>query len=97
MRALFTLAAAATSNAGIDSLRFVWPMATYFAASSGRGESVYAAKLAKKSVIVLGSEGHGISKGIDAVADRRVKIPGTGAVESLNVSVACGILLSEAV
>lgn len=67
------------------------------AASSGRGESVYAAKLSKKSVIVLGSEGHGISKGIDAVADRRVKIPGTGAVESLNVSVACGILLSEAV
>jgi len=64
-------------------------------ASSGRGESLYAAKLTKKSVLVLGSEGHGVSKAVDAVADKRVQIPGTGAVESLNVSVACGILLSE--
>ena len=68
---------------------------TVVTASSGRGEAVRAAKLPRKSVLVLGSEGRGISKGIDGLADRRVHIPGTGAVESLNVAVACGILLSE--
>jgi TrmH RNA methyltransferase len=45
---------------------------------------------------VLGSEGEGVSKQIAALADESVQIPGTGAVESLNVSVACGILLAEA-
>jgi TrmH RNA methyltransferase len=47
-------------------------------------------------VLVLGSEGEGVSRPIDALADRRVMIPGTAAVESLNVSVACGIVLAEA-
>ena len=32
----------------------------------------------------------------DAAADLRVLIPGTGAVESLNVSVACAVALAEA-
>jgi len=29
------------------------------------------------------------------LADQLIRIPGTGVVRSLNVSVACGILLSE--
>jgi tRNA G18 (ribose-2'-O)-methylase SpoU len=37
-----------------------------------------------------------VSKPIDALADLRVQVPGTGVVESLNVSVACGIVLAEA-
>jgi TrmH RNA methyltransferase len=32
---------------------------------------------------------------VDALADLRVQIPGTGRVESLNVSVACGVVLGE--
>jgi TrmH RNA methyltransferase len=63
--------------------------------SSHRGEPVHAAKLSAQVVCVLGSEGEGVSRPIDAVADLRVQIPGTGAVESINVSVACGILLGE--
>ena len=63
--------------------------------SSHRGESIHSAPLAGRLVLVLGSEGEGISKPIDALADVRLKIPGTGAVESLNVSVACGIVLGE--
>jgi TrmH RNA methyltransferase len=47
-------------------------------------------------VFVLGAEGEGVSRAIDGVADVRVRIPGTGVVESLNVSVACGIVLAEA-
>ena len=56
---------------------------------------VYAAPLAGKIVVVLGSEGVGISQDIEALADQLIRIPGTGVVRSLNVSVACGILLSE--
>jgi TrmH RNA methyltransferase len=47
-------------------------------------------------VIVLGSEGQGVSPAIERAATAQVCIPGTGAVESLNVSVACGVLLAEA-
>lgn len=67
------------------------------AASSHRGGSAFDAKAGwgPKLVVVLGSEGAGVSQPIAALADRFVQIPGTGAVESLNVSVACGILLGE--
>jgi TrmH RNA methyltransferase len=66
------------------------------AASSHRGEPPEKVPLGKKCVIVLGSEGKGVSSAIERVATARVCIPGTGTVESLNVSVACGILLAEA-
>ncbi len=66
------------------------------ATSSHRGSPVSPKSLSGKIVLVLGSEGEGVSKPIAALADEAVQIPGTGAVESLNVSVACGILLAEA-
>jgi TrmH RNA methyltransferase len=66
------------------------------AASSHRGEPPQAAPLGGRCVLVLGSEGKGVSPAIDRVATEHVKIPGTGAVESLNVSVAAGVLLAEA-
>ncbi len=66
------------------------------ATSSRRGESLFATPLGPRVVLVLGSEGEGVSRAIDAVADRRVMIPGTGVVESLNVSVACGVVLAVA-
>jgi TrmH RNA methyltransferase len=66
------------------------------AASSHRGDPPQSAPLGGRCVIVLGSEGKGVSPAIDRVATARVCIPGTGAVESLNVSVAAGVLLAEA-
>ena len=63
--------------------------------SSHRGDPLYSSPLGQNVVLALGSESEGVSRSIDAVADRRLQIPGTGAVESLNVSVACGILLGE--
>jgi len=66
------------------------------AASSHRGEPPDSAPLGGRCVIVLGSEGKGVSPAIERVATARVQIPGTGAVESLNVSVAAGVLLAEA-
>ncbi len=65
------------------------------AASSHRGESPEMTLLGKQCVLVMGSEGRGVSPAIERAATARVCIPGTGSVESLNVSVACGVLLAE--
>jgi len=66
------------------------------ATTSHAGQPLFAAPLGERLVIVLGSEGEGMSRPLAAAADLTVQIPGTGAVESLNVSVAAGILLGEA-
>ncbi len=50
---------------------------------------------AKKSVIIIGSESHGISKDISAFADSRIFIPQFGKAESLNAAIACGVVLSH--
>lgn len=49
------------------------------------------------AVLILGSEDKGISREIIALSDHQVKIPMTGTIGSLNVSVAAGILLYEMV
>jgi len=63
--------------------------------TSHAGTPLYAAKLPERAVLVLGSEGEGVSPTVDRLADLRVRIPGTGTVESLNVAVACGVALGE--
>jgi TrmH family RNA methyltransferase len=45
--------------------------------------------------LVLGNEGAGVSAQLESAADRRIAIPLTRPVESLNVAVAAGILLYE--
>lgn len=55
------------------------------------------ATLSGPAVLVLGSEDKGISRELIALADQHIKIPMTGAIGSLNVSVAAGILLYEIV
>ena len=49
------------------------------------------------SAIVLGAEGPGLRRLVRERCDRLVRIPMFGAVESLNVSVAAGVVLYEAV
>ena len=66
------------------------------ATSSHRGKPLNEAKLGGRVMLVLGSEGEGVSRPIEAAAAECVQIPGTGAVESLNVGVACGVVLGEA-
>ena len=44
---------------------------------------------------LVGTEGAGLSDAVEAAADHRVRIPISGAVDSLNVAVAVGIALYE--
>ncbi|WP_312045489.1 TrmH family RNA methyltransferase, partial [Erwinia sp.] len=53
------------------------------------------AALPAKMVLVLGQESDGLSDTTLEQGDLSVSIGGTGHVESLNVSVATGILLAE--
>lgn len=51
--------------------------------------------LPKLSVLILGSEQKGISDELLDLADKVITIPGTGAVQSLNVSVSAAIFMAE--
>lgn len=50
----------------------------------------------RRSALVLGSEGKGLHRLTAEKCDVLVKIPLLGKIESLNVSVACGVILYEA-
>jgi TrmH RNA methyltransferase len=65
-------------------------------ADAHRGEPATSYRFPSRCIIVLGSERHGIADAVEARCDQLVHIPGTNAVESLNVSVAAGILLAFA-
>jgi 23S rRNA (guanosine2251-2'-O)-methyltransferase len=59
--------------------------------------SLFDEKLNGKVCLVLGAEGKGLRDGVGKHCDKLLKIPLTGAVESLNVSVAGGIAMFEVV
>ena len=61
-----------------------------------RGAELYdQVKYAEPSVIVLGGEGKGLHQNVQKHCDVLVRIPMAGAVSSLNVSVAAGIVLFD--
>ena len=60
-------------------------------------ELYYGAKFDGPVALLLGSEENGISKEYMRWVDQKVKIPMTGNTESLNVSVAAGIMIFEVV
>jgi 23S rRNA (guanosine2251-2'-O)-methyltransferase len=64
--------------------------------SEAATESLYAVDLTGPVALVLGAEGHGLRQLTERTCDRLVRLPMKGAVESLNVSVASGICLYEA-
>ena len=65
-----------------------------FAADMG-GESLPDAELPRKTVLVVGNEGEGVSKLVKEQCDRSVAIPQLGKIDSLNVSAATAVLLYE--
>jgi 23S rRNA (guanosine2251-2'-O)-methyltransferase len=69
----------------------------WIAGADMSGESLaWQADLAGPLALVMGSEGEGLRELTRRNCDFLVRLPQVGAVESMNVSVACGMLLYEA-
>ncbi len=60
-------------------------------------QSIYEVDFNSPTAVVMGSEEKGISNQILKICDDKAKIPMAGEISSLNVSVAAGIILYEAV
>lgn len=66
-------------------------------ATTLNGTDIYKATLSPNGLIVIGSESHGVSPELLALIDKKLLIPSfsSGAAESLNASVAAGVVCSE--
>jgi 23S rRNA (guanosine2251-2'-O)-methyltransferase len=73
--------------------RGIWLVGT----ADDADKTVFEVDLAGPTAIVMGSEGEGLRRLTRESCDQLVSIPMAGAVESLNVSVATGVVLYEAV
>ncbi|WP_454829181.1 TrmH family RNA methyltransferase [Pseudoxanthomonas wuyuanensis] len=59
------------------------------------GTDLFATALPERLIYVMGAEGEGMDTQLAAACDLRLSIPGTGAVESLNVAAATAVLLAQ--
>ncbi|MDE2176774.1 MAG: rRNA methyltransferase [Xanthomonadaceae bacterium] len=59
------------------------------------GQSLFDATLPARIALVFGAEGGGLSAALVAAADRRLTIPGSGAVESLNIASSAAVFFAE--
>lgn len=59
------------------------------------GDNLFASTLPARLVYVMGAEGEGMDRELAQDCDMQVSIPGSGAVESLNVASATAVLLSH--
>ena len=66
-------------------------------ASEKAEKNIYDVNFKRPVAIVMGSEQKGINKSVLSLSNEMVKLPMFGKIESLNVSVACGIFLYEVV
>lgn len=67
------------------------------AATEKAADNYTAVDLTSPTAIVMGSEDEGVSNEIIRICDNLVKIPQFGNIQSLNVSVACGVMIYEVV
>ena len=59
------------------------------------GDDLFAATLPQRLVYVMGAEGEGMDARLAEACDLRLSIPGSGAVESLNVAAATAVFLAQ--
>lgn len=59
------------------------------------GNDLFASDVPARLVYVMGAEGEGMDRELAQDCDQQLSIPGTGAVESLNVASATAVLLSH--
>jgi TrmH RNA methyltransferase len=60
-----------------------------------KNPSIFDARLPEKAVFVFGNEVNGTSGLVRSIVERSLRIPGTGHVESLNVSVSAALAMGE--
>ena len=68
-----------------------------FGTAGESGHSIYQADLTGHLAIVMGAEGKGMRRLTRETCDELISLPMAGSVESLNVSVAAGVCMFEAV
>jgi len=93
MGALFRFPAVSATDE--ECLAWAKRLGATFWVTDSTGERPSGQRLTAPVALVLGNEGAGIRPEIEREASRRLSIPLTGGVESLNVAVAAGILLYE--
>ena len=71
-------------------------ISVYVATEKAR-DSVYEADFTGGVALLMGSEGQGVAPALLKQADRQLRLPMRGDIASLNVSVACGVILYEIV
>lgn len=59
------------------------------------GDDLFATRLPQRLVYVVGAEGEGMDRALAQACDLRLSIPGSGAVESLNVASATAVFLAS--
>jgi TrmH family RNA methyltransferase len=64
-------------------------------AADMQGEPLGSITFPENGILLMGSESHGIGADIKHLVNHRVNIPGKGKTESLNVSVAAGIICAH--
>ena len=81
-----------------DAIYHLQSMNIYIICASEKSEkNIYDVDLKVPIAIIMGSEQKGINKSVINLSDESVKLPMYGKIESLNVSVACGVFLYEVV
>ena len=71
---------------------FLSNVATPILGADARGENIYTSEIATPSVVVMGSESHGIRPQVAGLLTSKISIPKLGMAESLNVGIATGII-----
>lgn len=95
--ALFNVPVCRTHNLKSTLLNLKESGIRIIAASEKAGKVYTDAAMNSPLAIIMGSEENGISPQLLEICDEQVKIPILGKIESLNVSVACALMVYEAV
>lgn len=77
-----------------DDLNLLVKGKNLYLADASVGENLYSTKIQKPYVIVMGGEGQGLSAEVKALKGKRMVIPTTEKIDSLNVGSAASIILS---
>lgn len=79
-----------------DAIYYLKSSGIAVVAATEKGDAnLYETDLTGPIALIMGAEGSGIHKSLLKLADRQAHLPMMGEISSLNVSVACGIILFE--